>query len=119
MNRLIKNFLTTTLLCLWASTGFTHTDVMQTTPENGAVIDTKPEVIVINFASEIRLARVQLVDEQGDARKLSLKGQKTFLTKFEFPFDGEGLGKFTVNWRGIGADGHVLNGSFDFTIAAK
>ncbi|MDG1745241.1 MAG: copper resistance protein CopC [Planktomarina sp.] len=47
---------------------------------------------------------------------MDLGGQKTFAQEFALPMQDMGPGSYVVEWRGLGADGHALNGTFNFTL---
>ena len=36
--------------------------------------------------------------------------------EFALPMQDMGPGSYVVEWRGLGADGHALNGTFNFTV---
>jgi methionine-rich copper-binding protein CopC len=47
---------------------------------------------------------------------MDLGNQKTFANEFILPMHDMGPGTYEVEWRGLGADGHALNGTFSFTV---
>ena len=39
-----------------------------------------------------------------------------FTKRYQIPFEAVGVGKYLIEWRGLGEDGHALNGNFSFTV---
>lgn len=111
--RLIAQF---TLLALWSTVAFAHTEVNSTTPENGAVLADVPSHVIMTFANQIRLTRVQVTHDNEASIDLDLENQKNFSTRFEFPISDMGDGIYRIEWRGLAGDGHPMRGRFEFQV---
>ena len=47
---------------------------------------------------------------------MDLGEQSAFTQEFALPMHDMGAGVYVVEWRGLGDDGHALNGTFSFTV---
>ncbi|MQY42589.1 copper resistance protein CopC [Epibacterium sp. SM1969] len=104
------------LLAALSSTAFAHSRVDMTTPENGAVMTDVPAEVSFNFADDIRLTRVEMTHAVHPTVQLDLGDQKSFDRAFTLPLDDMGVGTYRIEWRGLGVDGHVMQGDFTFTV---
>ena len=93
-----------------------HSKVSTTMPENGAILNHEPQNISMNFAKRIRLTKVTLHHHGQKPIKLKLDNYKNFITQISIPHPSMGLGDCRVEWRGLGLDGHSLQGKFSFTV---
>lgn len=112
----MKRLATLALLSALATSAFAHSRVGSTTPENGAVIAEVPVDIGFNFAADIRLTRVIMTYEDHPAVRLDLGAQTSFERVFTLPLEGMGAGSYRIEWRGLGEDGHAMQGDFMFTV---
>ena len=106
-------------LACWTTTAHAHTKILTSKPANGTVLTLPPSELALEFASEIRLAKVTLRIDDGKEIKLDLSEQKTFRTDFTFPIAFDDIGSFIVTWRGIGSDGHIRSGKLQFTVSSQ
>lgn len=104
------------LISMLATGATAHSRVETTTPENGATIASAPSEISFSFGDEIRLTRVQMVHQDLHTVPLDLGGQTSFDRVFTLPFQGMGNGTYRIEWRGLGVDGHAMQGEFTFTV---
>lgn len=104
------------LLASLSSGAFAHSRVDTTTPENGAVLAVAPEEVRFNFANDIRLTRVDMTHADHPSVQLELGDQKSFDRVFTLPLEGMGVGTYRIEWRGLGIDGHAMQGEFSFTV---
>jgi hypothetical protein len=112
MNRLAAMALISTL----ATGAVAHSRVDTTTPENGVAIAEVPSEISFNFADDIRLTKVNMIHQDVHTVPLGLGGQTNFGRAFVLPLQGMGGGTYRIEWRGLGADGHAMQGEFTFTV---
>lgn len=104
------------LMTALATSAFAHSSMDTTTPENGATLAEVPTEIHFSFANDIRLTRVEMVYEDQPAIRLDLGDQKSFDRVFALPLKDEGDGIYRIEWRGLGADGHAMQGELEFTV---
>ncbi|MEL6294627.1 MAG: copper resistance CopC family protein [Pseudomonadota bacterium] len=94
-----------------------HSKLSRSDPGNGSVVSVAPATLTLSFVEDIRLTRVSMTPGEGDAVDLDLSNVATFGREFDFdlPLDMT-AGQHQVDWRGIGVDGHLMQGSFGFTV---
>ena len=104
------------LLSALATSAFAHSRVDRTTPENGVEMAEVPNNISFDFAADIRLTRVVMTYEDHPTVRLDLGEQTSFGQVFTLPLEGIGAGSYRIEWRGLGKDGHAMQGDFMFTV---
>ena len=104
------------LVVVWASIAAAHSPLKSTTPANEAIITEAPTELRLNFGSGIHLTRLTVTDATGKKEKLDLSKHHGFIKLYQIPFKIRGVGKYLMEWRGLGDDGHALNGNFSFTV---
>ena len=102
----MKAVLLAGLLALAATPALAHSAVDATAPEN----------IVLTFATPIRLTRVRMTHDAGNAIDLDLGGQTAFANRFELPLRDMGSGLYRIEWRGLSGDGHAVRRTFAFRV---
>ena len=121
----IKRLIATTFIALISSFAFAtsstaHTDVVSTSPADGAVIDVTPADVSITF-SEPPIqegAAILLADVSGVELPLGEVQFDGAQVKAAAPSDLP-AGDYIVTWRVSAQDGHVLTGEFSFTFTGK
>ena len=103
-------------LCLMTTVAHAHSPLSSTSPQDGAVLAIAPIELSLAYAKGIRLTRVQLVDAEESAIDLDLNDYSAFDTDFILTLPVMESGQYQIEWRGLGEDGHILNGSFGFTV---
>ncbi len=101
---------TTIATSVWA-----HSKSEKTEPVDGSTV-ASVETIAIGFDKPMRVTAIKLTldgAEAGIERETGLEPVKRFLAR---PADDLGPGTYKVEWRGLSADGHPMNGSFSFTV---
>ncbi len=93
-----------------------HSKIDETTPANGSVIATMPEAVSLHFGKKIRLTKVTLTHEADAPVAFDLSTFGSFANMFDLPVADQGAGSYIVDWRGLGADGHAMMGSFRFEV---
>lgn len=104
------------LMTALATGAFAHSSVDNTTPENSATIAEVPSEISFNFGNDIRLTRVEMIHQDHPSVRLDLGDQTRFDRVFTLPLQGMGEGTYRIEWRGLGMDGHAMQGEFSFTV---
>lgn len=112
----MKKILLAGLIGLWTTGAIAHSPLEGTTPENEAIITHVPTEVRMDFKDDIRLTRVTMTHADHDSVKLNLSGHDGFIKGYAIPLEGMGSGDYAIDWRGLGADGHALNGTFSFTV---
>ena len=116
LNNKMKNFLISIIICFWATIALAHSPLDRTTPANEDVITEVPTEILMKFKADFRMTRVSISYAGDDSIKMDLGNQTNFMQEFSLPMHDMGKGAYLVEWRGLSADGHALNGAFSFTV---
>ena len=99
-----------------------HIELETSAPSHGAILETLPTRLMLRFSAHIeaRYTNLMLVLPSGDRVPLEdfvfVPGSDRELT---VPMPAGPAGRYRVVWRTAGADGHVLQGSFSFTVASS
>ena len=111
--KMLVMLLTVTGFC---SGAYGHSKITTTQPKNGEVLSETPAAIELDFGNKVRLTKVTLQRTERDAIDLDLSKYKGFENSFSLSNTYQGKGIYTVNWRGLSIDGHVMQGKFTFTV---
>jgi copper transport protein len=123
-NKLLRIVALLLFACVfWPAQAFAHLKLQASTPAQGDTVRTSLTEIRLVFtqAVEPRYTSLQLRDSNGNAIELgtlvAVGTGKTreFIYKLSHPVV---VGAFVVQWKTAGEDGHVVDGSFDFVVAA-
>ncbi|WP_415401375.1 copper resistance CopC family protein [Tateyamaria sp. SN3-11] len=104
------------LLLVWATSALAHSPLQATTPADGAAIAQAPSEIVLDFKGNIRLTRVTVAHADQPGADLDLGEVSGFRAGYALPMAPMGAGTYVIEWRGLGDDGHPMNGAFSFTV---
>ena len=112
----MKKPLITAFIGVWATGAMAHSPLETTLPANEAIVAEVPTEVMLDFKGKIRLTRVSMTHADHPSENLDLTGFKGFISEYAIPLQPMGTGVYVIAWRGLGADGHALNGSFSFTM---
>ena len=59
---------------------------------------------------------IHAIESRARAHQEPTRAPQQFAQEFALPMQDMGPGSYVVEWRGLGADGHALNGTFNFTV---
>lgn len=108
---------TISLLMLLVSVNVSaHTRLSGSIPADGAEL-AAPAEIVFEFSEEVHLTAVSLLS--GDTEHELGQLPEGASTKFSVPVAGQlAAGEYSVNWRAVSADTHIVSGDFSFVVVA-
>lgn len=112
----MKTFLLAGMIGIWATGAIAHSPLDATTPANEATVTVMPTEVLMDFKGDIRLTRVSITHADTHSMDMDLGEQAAFTQEFALPMHDVGAGVYVVEWRGLGVDGHALNGTFSFTV---
>ena len=112
----MKHIMFTAMVSLWATNAIAHSPLEATVPANEATVSKTPSEIVLDFKGAIRLTRVSMTQGNQPSVSLDLDAFSGFASDYALPVPPIGMGNYLIEWRGLGADGHPLKGSFSFTV---
>jgi copper resistance protein C len=95
-----------------------HTSLSSSNPIEGQVVTENLEQITLDFATSIEeLSTMDLVE---DGKKVALEEikveNKQLIGRISDPLDN---GSYTILWKIIGEDGHLINGEINFSVQTE
>ena len=112
-----------------------HSPLSSSSPQNGETLDVSPAEIVMEFKSPAKLIKVELTKSKDKQEKSLLGGLfggddgepvplgKSFLMSMNkrqvIPMPSLGEGDYSLSWRAMGEDGHVIKGELTFKVGGK
>ena len=112
----MKTILLAGMIGIWATGAMAHSPLDATTPANETIVTETPTEVLMDFKGDIRLTRVAITYADTHSMDMDLGEQTAFTQEFALPMQDMGAGTYVVEWRGLGDDGHALNGTFSFTV---
>ena len=94
-----------------------HSKKQATVPADGAVLAMPPETIAMTFDMPLRVTLIALRDQSGADHALTRTDNMQPVSDFAATPPALSAGTYTVEWRGLAADGHPMQGQFSFDIA--
>lgn len=103
------------LLLALPSMAWGHAEYKEASPGKGEVVTTEINEINLIFSTNIEaLSTLELLDSNGNVVEGEVTAEGDQLhAAFAAPLPS---GNYTVNWRTLGVDGHVLHGDYTFTV---
>jgi methionine-rich copper-binding protein CopC len=94
-----------------------HAKKEATQPADGAVLEISPSAIALRFDMPMRVTLISLTDQDGTAHDLTRTDNMQPVSEFSATPPELPTGQYTVQWRGLAADGHPMQGAFSFEIS--
>ncbi|MDU9006431.1 copper resistance CopC family protein [Sedimentitalea todarodis] len=94
-----------------------HSKKEATEPANGIVLETSPPIISMRFDMPMRVTLISVTDQDGTAHDLTRTDNMQPVSEFSATPPVLPTGQYTVEWRGLAADGHPMQGAFSFEIS--
>ena len=113
----IKTFVAAMAACI-PLLAAAHTELKQATPADGSVMQTPPQQIMLMFSEAANLTALT-IQKAGDkeAQKLGPL-PKAAAAHFMIAAPKLGPGVYTLNYRAVSDDNHVVSGTLKFTVSA-
>lgn len=106
----------TAILGVWATGAVAHSPLEMTMPADNAKLADAPLEILLDFKGNIRLTKVKTTHADHPSVDLDLTGFSGFISDYRIPIQPIGSGPYVIEWRGLGTDGHAMDGSFNFSV---
>jgi copper resistance protein C len=101
-----------------ALAAYAHTALKASNPTADAVV-AAPKTLELEFAGDVRLTALSLTNAAGVAQHLDAV-PTAIANQFALAVHGALTpGEYTVVWRAVGGDTHIVSGEFRFTVAAR
>ncbi len=93
-----------------------HVHLKQSDPAEGAVVSAAPSQIVLTFTEPALVTSLWLQQDANPRQKLGPVPSDAQMT-ITVPTPGLKAGKYTVTWRAVSPDRHVMSGQLHFTVS--
>ena len=94
-----------------------HSLLLSSVPSADAVVSGAPAVrLRFNNRIEKKLSRIRLVSPRGEAQTLPVRTDGA-VDALEAPLPPLAAGRYRVDWRVLSTDGHVVSGTFAFSVS--
>jgi methionine-rich copper-binding protein CopC len=105
------------LLAVVGQLAYAHTELSGSVPADKAVLEAAPKEVMLHFSAPVRLTALSL-QKQGQSKQSlgPLPADASEHVSIAAPALSEG--RYTVSWRALSADTHVMTGEFDFAVGA-
>ncbi|MCW2131021.1 copper resistance protein CopC [Arthrobacter sp. VKM Ac-2550] len=116
--RLVTAVLVAAAFVLFPAAGAqAHDELLSQTPEAGAVVETMPEELTLNF-SNVPVALGSVVQIQDSSGTNWADGEVQITdTEVSQPIKADApAGEYSVVWRVVSSDAHPIEGNFTFTV---
>lgn len=105
-------------LGLLATSAFAHTVLSSSVPAQDTLVAASPEALVLTFSTDVRITALTLTDAASVSYDLGAL-PTTAQQEFSIPVPSLASGYYTVTWRAVGADTHVVSGEINFSVGAS
>jgi copper transport protein len=96
---------------------YAHSELASSTPADDANVATAPQEIELRFSEAVTLTMLSVASDGHEKRTLGPLPSKPS-TAFKVPVAGLTDGHYSVTWRALSDDTHVMSGEFRFSIGA-
>jgi copper resistance protein C len=117
--KLIRTAIAALLVVTSAAAALAHAKMTASKPEDGSAVAAGLSEIELSFSHPLRLSMVHVRD--GNKRDIPLKSElpPSFAQVAKIRVDALTPGSYEVTWTAVAEDGHVMKGSFAFSVKAE
>ncbi|WP_164779401.1 copper resistance CopC family protein [Paenibacillus kobensis] len=104
------------IMMLFPASVLAHTGLLSASPDESEKVGKPVTEIRLTFGTKIEsISTIKVTDEQGTEVGVKVETDKDSMTgSFEQPLEN---GRYSVEWRIIGEDGHAIKDTYSFTVA--
>jgi methionine-rich copper-binding protein CopC len=113
----IPSLLSGLALVAFGVTGHAHAHLQKSIPADNSVIKTSPSNLVLNFSEAARLTALSIQKAEEPKQNLTPL-PTTAAQQLSVPLPLLTPGTYSVSWRVVSDDGHVMSGALHFTLSA-
>ena len=96
-----------------------HSPLISSSPADGELLAAAPQAIKMKFRSMARLVRLALTGAESGEVTLSEEHLMVEKHLHTVALPAIAADKYEVRWRALSADGHLVKGSFSFTVGSE
>lgn len=104
------------MLSLGAPLAFGHAMLTDSSPPAGARITEAPRELTLTFSAPLHLTYVALIPVSGEPIRLAPPTRQASAAH-ALPLPALAPNAYTVEWRAMSGDGHVMKGAWQFQVA--
>ena len=117
--KLIQTAVLATLLVMAAqATAFAHAKMTASTPKDGSTVTAGLSQIELNFSKPLRVSMVHVRDAAQHEVPLKSKLPAPLASAVKIDVESLTPGSYQVSWTAVAEDGHVMKGTFAFSVKA-
>jgi methionine-rich copper-binding protein CopC len=106
------------LAALSPSLAQAHAQLSSSAPADQALLESPPKELTLHFTEAVRLTAVT-VARDGEAAKQMDSLPAGAMKDFSLVAPSLPAGRYSVSWRALAADSHVMTGSFTFSVGGS
>ena len=111
--------MTCVLLLMAGSTlALAHTHLVKAVPADGSTVTASPPKFVLTFAEPAKLTTLSVQKDAEPAKKIAPLPTSAS-AEISVAAPPLAAGKYTLSWRAVSDDGHVMPGKISFTVIAS
>ncbi|MEJ0037632.1 MAG: copper resistance CopC family protein [Gammaproteobacteria bacterium] len=114
----ISSVLVATALFALSAVAQAHTHLKQATPADKSVVNTAPASVMLKFSEAAKVTALTL-HKDGEADQKLTASPDTASAQVTAALPKLSPGKYSVNWRVVSDDGHIMSGQLSFTFDPK
>ena len=117
--KLVRTAIAALLVVTAPVAALAHAKMTASKPEDGSTVAAGLSEIELSFSHPLRLSMVHVRD--GNKQDVPLKSElpPSFTPVAKISVDGLTPGSYEVTWTAVAEDGHVMKGSFAFSVKAE
>lgn len=119
MNNLLKLFMIAAIFILGVTSAVAHSSLQRISPQAGEVFTVPPAHFSIEYSKEVRLVKLNLVDQFDNNVALPKKLLRQESKQHLIEFPTLSVGSYRLSWILMGSDGHKMKGKTHFSIIEK
>ena len=104
-------------LSLMATGAQAHSSLASSDPADGATV-TAPKTLHLQFTDAVRLVTVKLTNDAAEEIDVPVDRKAAPAKMFMLALPTLAAGSYSVRWSTSAGDGHVMKGTFSFTVTA-
>ena len=110
----VTKWFTGSVLFVLAATAYAHAHLTAAVPAEGSAV-TAPRQVVLTFSEAARITSMTLQREGEEPHKLTPLPAEVS-TRITVPLPKLSPGRYTLSWRVVSDDGHIMPGALHFTV---